>query len=304
METKEEIVKPVHYDKCPLCLSEKTDSYLRVKDHFLSKEEFEISRCDGCGFTFTQDHPDENAISDYYKSEDYLSHNDRTGSLSALLYRIVRSLMLKRKLRIVKRFSGLISGTLLDIGSGSGHFASFMKRKGWKVSGIEINGKAREESSQKFDIQIFDPDQISSFASGSFDCITLWHSLEHFQDPFKYAEEIKRLLKPEGVCILALPNSDSCDAHYYLEFWGAWDVPRHLWHFNPETFSAFSEKSGFTLKSTLSLPLDVFYISILSEKYQSSGLYFISGIIKGVWFSLLSAFNKKRSSSVIYILSK
>jgi len=294
----------VHYDKCPLCLSENTGSYLSVKDHFLSKEEFEIFRCSSCGFIFTQDHPDENSISDYYKSEDYLSHNDRTGSLSALLYRIVRSLMLKRKLGIVKRFSGLNSGTLLDIGSGSGHFASFMKCKGWKVSGIEINTKAREESSQKFDIQIFDPDQISSLDSGSFNCITLWHSLEHFHDPFKYAGEIKRLLKPEGVCILALPNSASCDAHYYREFWGAWDVPRHLWHFNPETFSMFSDLSGFTLKDTLSLPLDVFYISTLSEKYQSSGLYFISGIIKGMWFSFLSAFKNERRSSMIYILSK
>lgn len=297
-------MKPVHYDKCPLCLSEKIDGHLRVKDHFLSKEEFEIFRCESCGFIFTQDHPDENAISDYYKSEDYLSHNDRTGSLSALLYRIVRSLMLKRKLGIVKRFSGLNSGTLLDIGSGSGHFVSFMKRNGWKVSGIEINGKAREESSQKFDIQIFDPDQISSLDSDSFDCITLWHSLEHFQDPFKYAKEIKRLLKQEGVCILALPNSDSRDARYFREFWGAWDVPRHLWHFNPETFSAFSEKSGFILKDTRSLPLDVFYISTLSEKYRSSGLYFISGIIKGMWFSLLSAFKKERRSSMIYVLSK
>jgi len=297
-------VKPVHYDKCPLCLSEKTDSYLRVKDHFLSKEEFDIFRCDDCGFLFTQDHPGENAISDYYKSEEYLSHNDRTRSLSALLYRIVRSLMLNRKLGIVKRFSGLNSGTLLDIGSGSGHFVSFMKVKGWRVSGIEINMKAREESSQKFDIQIFDPAQISILASGSFDCITLWHSLEHFQDPFKYAGEIKRLLKPEGVCVLALPNSASCDAQYYREFWGAWDVPRHLWHFNPDTFRAFSEKSGFTLIDTLSLPLDVFYISTLSEKYRSSGLYFISGIIKGIWFSLLSAFKKERRSSMIYILGK
>lgn len=297
-------MKPVHYDKCPLCLSEKTDSYLRVKDHFLSKEEFEIFRCDDCGFIFTQDHPDEIAISDYYKSEDYLSHNDGKRSISASLYRIVRSLMLKRKRRIVKKFSGLNSGALLDIGSGSGHFASFMKRKGWKVSGIEINRKAREESSKKFDIQVFDPDQISSLASVSFDCITLWHSLEHFQDPFKYAGEIKRLLKPEGVCILALPNSASCDADYYTEFWGAWDVPRHLWHFNPETFGAFSGKSGFTLKDTLSLPLDVFYISTLSEKYRSSALYYISGIIKGAWFSLLSSFKKERSSSMIYILSK
>jgi SAM-dependent methyltransferase len=297
-------VNPVHYDKCPLCLSEKIDSYLRVTDHFLSKEIFTLFRCDNCGFIFTQDHPDENSIPGYYKSENYLSHNDKIKSLSALLYRIVRSIMLKRKLRIVKIYSGLSQGTLLDIGSGSGHFASFMKSKGWVVSGIEIDKHVRERSSIIYGLQIVDPDQISTFKSGSFDCITLWHSLEHFQDPYKYAGELKRLLKPDGICIIALPNSASCDAHHYMEYWGAWDVPRHLWHFTPETFRLFSEKSGLVLKDTLDLPFDVYYISTMSEKYRSSPLYFISGIIKGMWFCLLSSVKKERSSSMVYILNK
>lgn len=287
-----------------MCLSEKTGRYLRLKDNFLSNEEFDVFRCIDCGFIFTQDHPDEENISDYYKSEDYLSHNDNVKSLSAFLYRIARELMLKRKLRIIRKTSGLSTGVLLDIGSGSGHFAAFLKKHGWRVSGIEINKTVRERSSTEYDFPVFAPDQLSSLQSESFDCVTLWHSLEHFQDPFKYTNEIKRLLKPGGICILALPNSSSCDAEYYREFWGAWDVPRHLWHFRPETVRLFSEKSAFAVSGILRLPFDVYYVSTLSEKYRSAGLPMVSGLIKALWFSLLSVFRINNSSSLIYILNK
>ncbi len=297
-------VKLVHYDKCPLCLSEKTGTYLEIKDHFLSKEVFNVFRCIECGFIFTQDHPDEENIFGYYKSEDYLSHNDDVKSLFSFFYRISRELMLNRKLRIIRKASGLSTGVLLDIGSGSGRFAAFMKKHGWGVSGIEINKAVRDKSSMEYGFPVFAPDQLSSLQSENFDCITLWHSLEHFQDPFKYTNEIKRLLKPGGTCILALPNSSSCDAEYYREFWGAWDVPRHLWHFTPETVKKFSEKSAFAVSDILRLPFDVYYVSILSEKYRAARLPLVSGLIKALWFSLLSFFRINRSSSLIYILNK
>jgi hypothetical protein len=112
------------------------------------------------------------------------------------------------------------------------------------------------------------------------------------------------LLKPGSLCVIALPNCNSFDAEHYNQFWAAWDLPRHLWHFNPETFRLFSEKSGFILEDLRILPLDVFYISQLSEKYKGSSLPFFKGISKAAYFAILSVFNKKRSSSVVYILRK
>jgi 2-polyprenyl-3-methyl-5-hydroxy-6-metoxy-1,4-benzoquinol methylase len=294
----------VHYYKCPLCNSEDTGAWLQVPDYFLTGEKFELVRCSNCGFLFTQDHPDIEEIGRYYESADYISHNDSAGGISASMYRIAREFMLKRKRKMVCRVSGLDKGSILDIGSGTGHFLSVMKNGGWQVKGTEINDKAREFSKTEFGLEVLPPVNIGSLPSASFDAISLWHVLEHFQDPFTYASEIKRLLKPGGVCLIALPNCSSFDAGFYKISWAAYDVPRHLWHFTPATFKLFAEKNGFIIRSVRALPLDVFYISILSEKYKKTGFSFMQGILKGALFYLLSLFNMKGSSSLIYQLQK
>lgn len=294
----------VHHNSCPLCLSEKVVIKFSCTDNFLSKEEFYIAQCQDCGFQFTQDCPDEKEIGRYYESEDYISHSNTSKGLYNKLYRIARSFMLRRKLAIVNKITAKKSGAILDIGSGTGHFAGTMKRAGWQVKGIEINDKARSFSKSQFDLDVIGPDEISSLKPESFDCITLWHVLEHFHDPFNYASEIHRLLKPGGVCLIALPNSDSFDAFHYGRYWAAYDVPRHLWHFNPSTFKLFAEKAGFKLKELRSLPLDVFYISALSEKYKKSTLSFFKGMVRAKFYAFMALFNKEKSSSVIYILKK
>ncbi len=294
----------VHHNKCPLCSSENAILFLKTADHFLSKEKFDLFRCNECSFVFTQDHPDEASIGHYYESEEYLSHSETKSGLFSSIYRFSRRIMLGRKVRIARELSDIKKGSILDIGSGTGYFLHAMQDTGWDVKGIEINDKARQYSISEFGLEVLDPGQLQSLQAGIFDCITLWHVLEHFQDPFGYAQEITRLLKPGGFCIIALPNCRSYDAVHYGSYWAAYDVPRHLWHFAPDTFKIFSEKSGFELKEIRSLPLDVFYISDLSEKYKGTNLPFISGMIKGVWFSLLSMFNKQRSSSLIYLLRK
>jgi 2-polyprenyl-3-methyl-5-hydroxy-6-metoxy-1,4-benzoquinol methylase len=294
----------VHYDRCPLCSSEQITVHSTCTDHFISRETFTIMKCTVCGFLFTQDSPDENAIGRYYESADYISHSDTSEGIINKIYRLVRQMMLLRKRGMIKSLTGLKKGNLLDIGSGTGHFASAMKNTGWNVKGIEINKKAREFSASNFGLEIIAPEGISALEINSFDCITLWHVLEHFQDPVKYMADIIPLLKPGGICVIALPNSSSYDAKHYRKFWAAFDVPRHLWHFDPSTFTRFSEKEGMKIEKIMTLPPDVFYISLLSEKYKGSSFSFIKGIVMALWFSFLSAFNRRRSSTVVYILCK
>ena len=294
----------VHHELCPLCSSEMISVHFSCTDYFISKESFPLCRCSSCGFLFTQDYPDEKDTGRYYESDEYISHSDTSSGIINKAYHLARHLMLRRKRRIIESLTGLRRGTLLDVGSGTGHFASMMKESGWTVKGIEISEKARNFAASAFGLEIIAPDQISGLKAESFDCVTMWHVLEHFHNPEEYLSDIEKLLKPGGTCLIALPNSSSIDADYYRHYWAAFDVPRHLWHFDPATFRRFSGKTGLKFERQFVLPFDVFYISSLSEKYKGSKLPFIKGIIRASWFSFMSVFDRNRSSSVIYVLKK
>jgi SAM-dependent methyltransferase len=294
----------VHHSSCPVCYSSDIRQSLKCTDHFRSGEVFNLYTCTVCGFTFTQDHPSDDEAGKYYESAEYISHSDTSEGITNKIYRVVRGIMLRKKRELIKSATVLKTGTLLDIGTGTGHFAHEMKINGWEVSGIEINDKARQASNERFGLSIISPADISLLKPGSFDCITLWHVLEHFNDIYMYIREINRLLKPGGTVVIALPNKNSYDADHFREYWAAWDVPRHVWHFNPDTLGFLFESRGFKMYDIVPLRLDVFYISILSEKYRGNKLAFLTGIMKGFLFALKALFNKKKTSSLIYILRK
>jgi SAM-dependent methyltransferase len=292
----------LHIEACPLCSSRELENVFSCTDFLVSKESYPVEKCRNCGFIFTQDQPEDTGK--YYESEEYISHSDTDEGLVNKLYRLARGFMLQRKLRIIRKASGLRKGSLLDIGSGTGYFPGAMKKAGWTVRGIEINKKAREYSQKAFGIDVSDPALIGEIQSQSLDCITMWHVLEHFDDPFHYMQETSRILKDRGICIIALPNCSSFDAKYYGNKWAAWDVPRHLWHFNPVSFRRFATQNDFEIIGMKSLPLDVFYISILSERIMESRLPFLVGVLKGLLWWFFSLFSMKRSSSLVYILKK
>jgi SAM-dependent methyltransferase len=294
----------VHHKICPLCSGPEIPHFLSCTDNFVTKEVFNICRCKKCGFTFTQDYPDEPDAGRYYESDEYISHSDSKKGITDKVYQLVRKFMLNRKKNIIEKITGISSGNILDIGSGTGHFLNTMKLAGWNISGVEINAKARDYAASVFNIETISPEDIKSLNDNSFDCITLWHVLEHFHEPDKFMGVISRLLKPEGVAFIALPNSNSFDSKHYAKNWAAFDVPRHLWHFNPATFLLFAIKNRFSITGKRYLPFDVFYISILSEKYGGSKFPLLSGTLNGMRFSFRSLFNKSGKSSVIYILRK
>jgi SAM-dependent methyltransferase len=299
---EKKILRMVQYNSCPLCHAVAPGHYLTCTDHLVSLKEFELKRCSSCGFIFTSDPPGEKEIGGYYESDDYISHSDSGKTFLDKVYREVRKVMLIIKKKLVIRNIQKPAGKILDLGCGTGHFLDEMRRSGWETTGVEINKKAREHAASMFGLDVIHPDNIGALPSGQYDCITLWHVLEHFHKPFEYFTEIKRLLKPTGTVIVALPNSDSFDALHYGKDWAAFDVPRHLWHFNPATFSIFAEKAGFRVTSYKILPFDVFYISILSEKQKGSSFASVFGMALGKMFFLLSLMSRKKGSSIVYNL--
>jgi 2-polyprenyl-3-methyl-5-hydroxy-6-metoxy-1,4-benzoquinol methylase len=293
----------VTYKTCPLCDSGNIAGLLKAKDHLLTKEEFSIWKCGACGFIFTQGIPVPDEIGKYYQSQDYVSHSDSRKGMMNKIYHISRSLMLMMKHGMVKNVAK--GRKLLDIGTGTGYFPGFMKKKGFLVTGVEIDPKAREFARKEFGFDVYSPeDFLSKKVPGSFDVITLWHVLEHLDNFDFYIERMLEQLEPGGSLVIALPNCSSFDARHYKETWAGYDVPRHLWHFTPSTFNKLAEKHGLKLEKMKRLPLDPFYNAMLSEKYRGNKLFMISGVIFGKLAYIESLFNIDKSSSVVYFLSR
>ena len=289
---------------CPACASAGTADLFTAKDHLVSGGEFLIRRCTSCGMGWTVDPPSEEDAGRFYVSEEYISHTDRKQSLADYLYHLARRFMLGRKHRITTSSADRSSGTLLDIGSGTGYFAAFMQKKGWRVTGVELNDQARNFSASRFGINVASPGEVSGLASASADCITFWHVLEHLYDPAGWLAEVRRILRDNGKCIIALPNFASADEEWFGSQWAALDVPRHLWHFTPEAVRQFVGKQGFAVDWIEPLPLDLFYIASLSYRNEGKGLPLIRGAFTGVLIALRNLFHPERASSLVYVISK
>ncbi len=212
--------------------------------------------------------------------------------------------MISQKFKIVKKSSSVPSGKIIDIGCGTGYFAGFMKNKGWNSAGIESDPDAKRFAENNFGLHVYNLKHLDKFDPGEFDSVTMWHVLEHLFHPGDILTKIHSLLKNKGTCIIALPNRDSLDARYYKEMWAAYDVPRHLWHFNIESFNTLIKKSSFQIKKIKRMPFDAFYISIISERYKGSRIAIVKGLLFGTYSWIVSLFDKSKSSSLIYVLTK
>ncbi|WP_438710628.1 class I SAM-dependent methyltransferase [Aquimarina muelleri] len=273
------------------------DFFIECKDYTVSGETFQLLYDKEYDLLVTSPKPKEHELGKYYESEDYISHTDAKRSFFEKLYHIVKVYSLNKKVKLISKLNSK-SKLVLDIGAGTGDFLNTAKNKGWKVEGVEPNKQAKELAKQKGINLHF---TTTDFESQSFDVITMWHVLEHIPDVENQIKELKRLIKPNGYVIIAVPNFKSYDALHYKSFWAAYDVPRHLWHFSKTSIQKLFKEEGFSLEKVLPMKFDSFYVSLLSEKYKNGKMNFV----KAFWVGLLSntkAKQTKEYSSQIYVL--
>ncbi|MHC0439564.1 class I SAM-dependent methyltransferase [Flavobacterium sp. 3-210] len=271
--------------------------FLTVKDHSVSKEIFELYHDENLDMLITFPQPDLENLGRYYESEDYISHTDNKRSVFEKAYHFVKSIALKNKLNLINSEQSQ-KGKILDIGAGTGDFLLTAKNDGWNVIGVEPSDRAKNIAKQK---GISFVEEMSELENNSFDVITMWHVLEHVPNLELQIQELKRLLKPTGTLIVAVPNFKSFDAKHYGEFWAAFDVPIHFWHFSKKAIKMLFEKVDMKLEKVLPMKFDSFYVSLLSEKYKTGKMNFIKAFFVGLR-SNLKASSTKEYSSHIYIL--
>lgn len=271
--------------------------YKKVKDHFLSGEEFDLLYNQEFKMLVTSPVPEN--LDSYYDSDAYISHSNQKRGIFEKTYGFVKTIALQRKLKLINSFD-LPGKSLLDIGAATGDFLATCKKGGWDVKGTEPNQKARSIAFQQ-GIQLLENNEC--LKKHSFDVITLWHVLEHIENLFEFISQLNELLKDNGRIIVAVPNYKSYDSEYYKEYWAAYDVPRHLWHFSKESIVKLFSKENIVVDQILPMKFDAFYVSLLSEKYKSGKMNLFQAFFTG----LKSNRKAKRTgehSSLIYVLKK
>lgn len=285
-------------EDCPACGHLTFHNFLICPDHSVSGESFALVQCQHCTHVFTNPKPEPNKLSSYYKSDTYISHTNRALNPIQWIYKLVRYQTVRNKERLITNLAGK-TGELLDFGCGTGHFLNHCASKKWSVTGIEPDDSARSIA-QKEGCQVLTSIQG---LNKRFDIITAWHVLEHVPEPLETLKQLFGLLNPEGKIVLGLPNHKSYDAKKYGSNWAGYDVPRHLSHFNRTSLQSLAKRVKLKLDAVLPMPYDAYYVSMLSEKYSSSKLSPIKGLIAGR-NSNIDALTSGEYSSLIYILSK
>lgn len=272
---------------------------MKIKDHFLSQEYFEIEETETVGVYKT--HPVPVDLSKYYESTKYISHHQDSGSLKEKIYKFLQSFNLNYKRNIL--FEKIPrSSKVLDYGCGAGEFLKYIEND-FKTFGYEPNEIARNIASRKTKNSVLVKD-LNDIENNSLDTITLWHVFEHIENQDEILQQFYQKLKQKGLLVIAVPNHTSYDAVRYKEFWAAYDVPRHVFHFSKKGMEElFTKNTNWSLRKTKPLLLDAFYISMLSEKYKNSPLFWLKGFVFGAISNFKASFSGE-FSSLVYVIEK
>ena len=289
-------------DKCPVCSEDKIVKKLDCIDHSASNETFIIVSCATCDFTFTNPRPKDESLGEYYKSDMYIYHTNNTKGLFNWMYQTVRKYAIGSKVNLLKKISK--KENHLDIGCGTGEFLNACQKAGYNTKGIEPSKIAREQAIKNFHLSVSENTNLNQFQKEQFDSITMWHVLEHVPNLNETIEGFNRILSEKGKVIIAVPNHKSWDANYYIEFWAAWDVPIHLWHFSENTIEQLFNKHNFKLIQTKPMLFDSFYVALLSEEFKTGKKKFINGFAIGFISNIIGIFTKRGCSSTIYVFEK
>lgn len=166
-------------------------------------------------------------------------------------------------------------GTMLDIGCGWAQALLFFKKKGIDCYGFDPAIEAVEYGCKKgLNIKHAGLDGMNVFEGKKFDMVTMFNVLEHLADPIKSIEQIKEILKPDGILAIDVPNEFNDfqiagrDAHGLNDWWIA--PPNHLNYFSKDSLVNFLENLGFSVKiSESSFPLEMFLL--FGENYVKDG---------------------------------
>lgn len=252
---------------CKICLSGEAKFFFHSINkhgrHKQSNEKFAVFRCSKCGVLFLKEVKVNSVYYRKYYGKDYYKNTVRNDLLNKILAFFSFVSVKKKEKFILKYFNNLHKISILDVGCGDGKFLERLDQKKFDKYGLELNKEAIKIC-QKKEIFIYGGKLVDlNFKNKKFDVISLWHSLEHIEDPIGVLRKIKRILSKKGILVIQTPNVDSFGFKFGKENWFHLDSPRHLFIYSKKAIGELCERTDFEIfkikNEFYDYPLDLFW---------------------------------------------
>lgn len=289
-------------ETCPVCASADRRAMFVTRDQLCGLPgEFELARCSNCELVYLQTRPDGRSIGLYYPSDSYYAYKPpasyslfgQQGALAAIWYAAKRGVLARRynyrhlggsrllaamlpflralRTRATFELDVLLhpyveAGSLLEVGCGSGMYLDLMRALGWqRVVGVDISSKAIRQAKDDLGIEAYCGNlEDAQLEPGSFDAVSLSHTLEHVPEPMQFLREVNHLMKPGGRLAVIVPNIESLGARKLAADWYHLDSPRHMVNFNRRSLTIALDRAGFQLESLTTTPRIAYETALFS----------------------------------------
>jgi 2-polyprenyl-3-methyl-5-hydroxy-6-metoxy-1,4-benzoquinol methylase len=245
---------------CSLCGGTESRICFQAYDFDRSAELFEPVQCTGCGLAATKPVPEPSAMDGYYPATYYGGGRKKFSGVIEFLT-VLGSRLRARK--IFKATANVNAGVrpikVLDVGCGRANLLCSLKEYG-----CECHGTERSKFPADIDligIKIFKGSVAEGeYNDGFFDAVSIWHVLEHLDQPFETLDEVARITRTNGIIVIAVPNFSSLQSTWFKSDWFHLDLPRHLYHFDAENLCQVLRQKGYAIESisTTSLEQNIF----------------------------------------------
>ncbi len=243
--------------RCALCGADDTRLVAEI-------DALHIVRCRQCGLVYVNPRYPEGLLQEIY-TEQYYDHDGIRNGLEFFGYDDYLSdeqnikLTFRKRLRTIELLAR--KGRLLDVGCATGFFLDLARSQGWEVVGSEVSEFSARYARERFglDVRLGTLRQLDLDAA-SFDAVTMWDVIEHVVDPLAELQEVRRILRPQGILSIITPDAGSWVARLLGPRWEEFRrVREHIYFFSRRTMASMLRKAGLDVVRTESAD-KVFYL--------------------------------------------
>lgn len=257
---------------CPVCENTKSEQFAVGFDYESQtcKNPWRFVQCDTCSHVWLNPRPALSELSTIYPPTYYAY--DFEGKVNSIALKGKAFLDNLKMGGIFKQLSVPMT-SFLDIGCGSGRFLRVAKERGvdpQEIYGLELDDRVVTRLKKEgFNVFCERVEEAQGIPSDGIDLATMFHVIEHVDDPYAVIEKIGGWLSPGGILALETPNLDSVDARLFKKsFWGGYHIPRHWNIFTPDSMRRLLERAGLEVVSISYQPGQSFWMWSLHHKLR------------------------------------